>query len=92
MSYRAIQTEFYEMNEPQTPWHPGGDGWQQAPWPSWGDNPNQVGPKRQGVGGCGCSGATPAVGDESAPPSSNALVLTLGALVMLGGIAYFARH
>jgi hypothetical protein len=53
MSYAAINPSFYQVNQPNTPWHAGSPGWTRAPWVTWGGNPRQVGPSRQGVGALG---------------------------------------
>ena len=45
MSYYAMD---YSMTDPGTPF------WWNAPRPSWGSNPMAAGPRRVGVGGCGC--------------------------------------
>lgn len=50
MSYMEIQPAFYEMLQPDTAWHAGARGWTQAPWVTWGNNPNLVGLPRLGVG------------------------------------------
>ena len=53
MSYAEIKPEYYTMLQPQSPWHPGSEGWFHAPWPGWGENPNLVGPARLAVEGVG---------------------------------------
>lgn len=50
MSYIEVPENFYQMLEPETPWHAGAKGWTKAPWVTWGNNPNLVGPPRLGVG------------------------------------------
>jgi hypothetical protein len=88
MSYAAIQPEFYHMLEPGTPWHPGSADWKDKLWVTWGDNPNLVGPPRQGVGGCGCSGA---VGeDASADDPATAKRGLILAASALGAVALIA--
>ncbi len=53
MSYVAINSSYYQMNNPESAWHAGSSGWSMAPVPGWGVNPAQVGPKRLGVEGLG---------------------------------------
>ncbi len=53
MSYAQVKPEYYRMFQPDSPWHAGSEGWTQAPWPSWGVNPNRVGPPRLAVEGLG---------------------------------------
>ncbi len=53
MSYAEIKPEYYRMHQPDSPWHAGAPGWKSSPWPSWGVNPNLVGPPRLAVEGIG---------------------------------------
>lgn len=53
MSYAAIEPGYYEMLQPDSPWHAGAEGWSSAPEPGWGENPNLVGPPRLAVNGLG---------------------------------------
>jgi len=53
MSYAEIKPEYYRMHQPDSPWHAGAPGWKSAPWPSFGVNPNLVGPPRLAVEGIG---------------------------------------
>ena len=54
MSYIGIKPAYYQMNYPDAaPWHAGSRGWTESPWVTWGDNPNQVGLPRLGVGSWG---------------------------------------
>jgi hypothetical protein len=53
MSYVAINPTFYQMLQPESPWHPGAPGWSTAPFPGWGENPALVGPSRLAVEGLG---------------------------------------
>lgn len=50
MSYVQVQPSFYQMRQPQGPWHAGASGWLDAPVPMWGNNPNLAGPRRLAVG------------------------------------------
>lgn len=50
MSYIGVQPAFYQLRQPDSPWHAGAPGWLQAPVPMWGNNPNLIGPRRLGVG------------------------------------------
>lgn len=50
MSYTAINPTYYQMLQPDGPWHPGAEGWSVAPYPGWGENPALVGPPRLAVG------------------------------------------
>lgn len=53
MSYAQIKPQYYQMHMPDSPWHAGSEGWKSAPWPSFGVNPNLVGPPRLAVEGLG---------------------------------------
>lgn len=53
MSMFGVHPAYYQMNQPDGPWQAGSRGWTQSPWPTWGGNPNQVGPAWQGVNGLG---------------------------------------
>ncbi len=53
MSYAEIKPQYYKMHMPDSPWHAGSEGWKSAPWPSFGVNPNLVGPPRLAVEGLG---------------------------------------
>lgn len=53
MSYAEIKPQYYQMHMPDSPWHAGSEGWKSAPWPSFGVNPNLVGPPRLAVEGLG---------------------------------------
>ena len=53
MSYAEIKPQYYRMHQSDSPWHAGSEGWKGAPWPSWGVNPNLVGPPRLAVEGLG---------------------------------------
>jgi len=91
MSYAAITPEFYQMNQPESPWHAGGPGWTGAPWPGWQINPAQVGPAflaTQGVGDCGCS----SVGSAEEPNQALRWGLILMGAATLGLIWYLPRH
>ncbi len=53
MSYLEVKPQYYQMHMPDSPWHAGSKGWKSAPWPSFGVNPNLVGPPRLAVEGLG---------------------------------------
>jgi LPXTG-motif cell wall-anchored protein len=53
MSYVEIKPQYYQMHQPDSPWHAGSPGWSTAPWPSFDPNPNLVGPPRLAVEGLG---------------------------------------
>ncbi len=53
MSYVALKPRYYQMLNPESPWHPGAPGWSTAPVPGWGENPALVGPPRLAVEGLG---------------------------------------
>jgi len=75
MSYQALQPAFYEMLQPNTPWHAGAEGWTKAPWVTWGDNPNLVGLPRLGVG------------QEPGKPSVVPLLLAAGGIAVVLALA-----
>jgi hypothetical protein len=109
MSYAEIKPEYYRMHQPDSPWHAGSEGWKDAPWPGWGQNPNLVGPPRlavEGLGayyapvyekpisglgsGCGCGAASSdtSASDAAANKLSGALLIGLGAAVIIGGFIF----
>ena len=57
MSYAEIKPQYYQMHMPDSPWHAGSEGWKDAPWPTFGVNPNLVGPPRLAVEGLGSPSA-----------------------------------
>jgi len=61
VSYVAVPPGYYYAQQPGTPWHEGGRGWEQSPTPIWADNPNESWPARQAVNGFGAAA-------PSAPP------------------------
>lgn len=91
MSYLPITPTFYEMRQPNTPFHAGAPGWSQAPWPSWGNNPVLRGPARLAAfSGCSACGQT-----ETGMGTKRALELVSGALsiaAVLGGIYVIATQ
>lgn len=131
MSYAEIKPQYYQMHQPDSPWHAGSPGWKDAPWPSWGVNPNLVGPPRLAVEGLGayfapkyerpinglgayfapkyetpisglgaCPCAAKGVGDSAVTLTtgttsnklSGALLIGLGAAVILGGVFFLGPH
>ena len=95
MSYAAVKPEYYQMLQPDSPWHAGAPGWSSAPWPGWGENPNLVGPPRLATnglgGGCGCGGG--AVGEEvSVAPAVSVGLVALGLAIYLGGFVYLGTR
>ena len=99
MSYAEIKPQYYQMHMPDSPWHAGSEGWKSAPWPSFGVNPNLVGPPRLAVEGLGSLRAVGAYykpeyeapisgfGDTS-NTSSGALLIGLGLAVIVGGVLF----
>lgn len=57
MSYAEIKPQYYQMHMPDSPWHAGSEGWKSQPWPTFGVNPNLVGPPRLAVEGLGNASA-----------------------------------
>lgn len=53
MSYDVVNPTYYQTFQPGTPFHPGAPGWTQAPFPTWGDNPNLSGRRRLATDGLG---------------------------------------
>lgn len=53
MSYDRITPAYYKTFQPDTPYHPGARGWTEAPWPTWGDNPNLAGKRLLATDGLG---------------------------------------
>jgi len=87
MSYAEIKPQYYQMHMPDSPWHAGSEGWKSARWPSFGVNPNLVGPPRLAVEGLGAyfkpvyEKPIAGLGDDSAPMSTAAKVF-FGVLVL----------
>ena len=100
MSYAEIKPQYYQMHMPDSPWHAGSEGWKSAPWPSFGVNPNLVGPPRLAVEGLGSLRAVGAyykpeyeapisgLGDDAAGSSSSATFIILGMVAIVGGVLY----
>ena len=100
MSYAEIKPQYYQMHMPDSPWHAGSEGWKSAPWPSFGVNPNLVGPPRlavEGLGGLRAVGAyykpeyeapISGLGDDAAGSSSSATFIILGMVAIVGGVLY----
>ena len=53
MSYDRVNPTYYQTYQPDTPFHPGAEGWSVAPWMTWGDNPNLAGRRRLATDGLG---------------------------------------
>lgn len=70
MSYVTVPPGYYYAQQPDTPFHEGGRGWEQSPTPIWGDNPNEGWPDRQAVNGLGAAApaCTPPVCQPPVPP------------------------
>jgi hypothetical protein len=64
MSYSAVPRSNYLTFQPETPFESGAPGWSTAPYPGWGNNPNQMLPFY--LAGLG-EDAVPA--PESTPPA-----------------------
>lgn len=52
-AYEELYRDYYHSNVPDGPFQAGSRGWSQAPWVTWGDNPNQAGPRRIAANGLG---------------------------------------
>jgi len=88
MSYEATKPAYYTQFEPNTPWHAGGDGWRGVHWPSWGHNPNLIGPPRQAINGLGCPCGTGVV--AGATPWS--AIFGIAALAAVGGLFWAKKE
>ena len=53
MSYHQPNPTYYQTFQPDTPFHPGAEGWTKAPWVTWGDNPNLAGRRKLATDGLG---------------------------------------
>lgn len=86
MSYVRLNPSYYQMLQPESPWHPGGQGWSTAPVPGWGENPALVGPARLAVEGLGADDAAAALCSND-----RAKGVTYGVAfgAVLGGITVF---
>lgn len=85
MSYVEVPPNFYQMNEPGTPWHAGSPGWTKAPWVTWGGNPNQAGAPRQGVGCAPCG-----MGQEEELSPQRKTFFGVAALAIVAAGAFWA--
>lgn len=83
MSYVALKPSYYQMLNPEGPWHAGAPGWSVAPVPGWGQNPALVGPSRLAVEGLGAD-AVDCVQDRQLAAGAG---LVLG--VICGGVTVF---
>ena len=81
MSYDVVNPTYYQTFQPGTPFHPGAPGWTQAPFPTWGDNPNLAGRRRLATDGLGKVVAISGLG--AMPP----IPTWVRALSMLGAAA-----
>lgn len=79
MSYANVPPSYYQVFEPNAPWHAGSPGWSTAWVPGWGNNPNRAGPPRLGVQGTGQE--PPPM--PTAPRSGWPAIIGLGALLGL---------
>lgn len=52
-SYEKLYPEYYSSDQPDGPFRTGAPGWAEAPWVTWGQNPNQAGPRRIATDGLG---------------------------------------
>lgn len=77
VSYVALNPSYYQMLNPEGPWHAGAPGWSTAPVPGWGQNPALVGPKRLGVEGLGAEAIMDCVRDRQ---------VAGGAGLVIGGV------
>jgi hypothetical protein len=50
MSYENVSPAMYRVGQPENATHQGDRGWTAAPIPSWGTNPNLVGPRQIAMG------------------------------------------
>lgn len=99
MSYDRVNPTYYQTFQPGTPFQAGAPGWTQAPWPTWGDNPNLAGRARlatDGLGqtGCGCGASPDGLGKVVAVSGLDGLGLdgALGTYASLVGAAAGAYH
>lgn len=53
MSYVNIPPAYYQTGVPETPLEHGAPGWETAPVPGWGENPNQAWAAVQAANGLG---------------------------------------
>lgn len=53
MSYDVVNPTYYQTFQQGTPFHPGAPGWTEAPFPTWGENPNLAGRRRLATDGLG---------------------------------------
>lgn len=89
MSYDRVTPNYYRTFQPDTPFHPGAEGWTKAPWVTWGDNPNLAGKKRLATDGLGRIVAISGLGAEPDPAAAATDVVMLGYSAAIGvGVGY----
>ena len=69
MSYDRVTPTYYQTFQPGTPFHPGAPGWTEAPYPTWGENPNLAGRRRLATDGLGRVVAISGLGADMPFPS-----------------------
>lgn len=62
MSYDRITPAYYKTYQQDTPYHAGARGWTQAPWPTWGNNPQLAGRRLLATDGLGAITAVSGLG------------------------------
>jgi hypothetical protein len=67
MSYHQPNPTYYQTFQPDTPFHPGAEGWSTAPWMTWGDNPNLAGRRKLATDGLGKVVAISGLGADETP-------------------------
>lgn len=67
MSYDRVTPTYYQTYQQGTPFEAGAPGWTQAPWVTWGNNPNLGGRRRLATDGLGNIVAISGIGDAPAP-------------------------
>ncbi len=81
MSYDQTNPTYYQTFQPDTPFHPGAEGWSTAPWMTWGDNPNLAGRRKLATDGLGNVIAISGLGAVNLGPAPDGgTTLTLPAL------------
>jgi hypothetical protein len=68
MSYDRVNPTYYQTFQQGTPFEAGAPGWSEAPWVTWGNNPNLGGRRKLATDGLGKIVAISGLGEVPTPP------------------------
>lgn len=88
MSYDRVNPTYYQTYQQGTPFEAGAPGWSEAPWVTWGNNPNLGGRRRLATDGLGNIVAI----SGDVPPVPKPTVYTWSRLLSTAAAAACAYH